>query len=564
MLDIALWTISLLLIAGASMFFFIRRGLRYMQFLQQDGYEGKRFLNWIRKKKTYDRRGSLVAFAGFILTAAFSFSLPLLVAVSACLSGLLIFRATQEEDPRTSGKVLLKLTERATRIFNTAQSFYALLLLLLGSLEFFFFKHHAIQVFWLTQLILIQSQPFILVVAKILLDPQEKAIQAEFADEARNIIQRVKPITIGITGSYGKTSTKVILSEILNSVAPTFSTPGSINSYMGMTREIRERMKDFHRFAVVEIGAHYLGSIKRMCLLTPPSAGIVTAIGEMHLERFGSLETLYKAKSELAQAIPPDGILVCNGDYETCRRMAKENQKRITLLYGVDKSKGKLDSYMYDLVTSEKGTSFKIDFNGQIFEGFTKLLSKPLLSNALGAFTMAMALGCAPEVALAAIRNVKTEKNRLEPVRTTIGALSSLSNGNQSKASTPILRLNDAFNSNPVGFSAALEVLSQLPKGRKILVTPGMIELAERQEQENTRVAKQAAAVCDMVIIVGETNRHALVNGLKDGGLPTNKYQVLPNMKDALQYLATDYCQENDIILIENDLPDLYESIPRF
>lgn len=284
----------------------------------------------------------------------------------------------------------------------------------------------------------------------------------------------------------------------------------------------------------------------------------------MHLERFGDLETLYQAKSELAQAIPADGILVCNGDYETCRRMAKENPKRITLLYGLDKSKGQLDAYMYDLVTTEKGTCFKIEFKGQTYDGFTKLLSKPLLSNALGAFTMAAALGCAPEVALAAIRNVKTEKNRLEPVRTTLGALAPLSNGNQDKAGVPILRLNDAFNSNPVGFAAALEVLSQLPKGRKILVTPGMVELGERQEQENARLAKQAASICDMVIVVGETNQSALVNGLKEGAMPTEKYQTRTSMKEALQYLATSYCQEDDVILIENDLPDLYESIPKF
>jgi UDP-N-acetylmuramoyl-tripeptide--D-alanyl-D-alanine ligase len=557
--------ISLLLICAASMFFFMKRGLRYMQYLQQEAYEGKRFLQWISKNSTFDTRGSLVALTGFILTMASSLiNSNFCLIVSALMSAVLIWRAAMEENPMTSGKILLRLTERATRIFHTAQSCYALLLLMFLALEFAFASRYSIQAFWLTQIVLIQLQPLILVLAKVLLDPQEQSIQSGFADEANKIIQRVKPITIGITGSYGKTSTKVILSEILNSVAPTFSTPGSINSYMGMTREIRERMKDFHRFAIVEIGAHYIGSIKRMCMLTPPSAGIVTAVGEMHLERFGSLENLYQAKSELARAIPDDGILVCNGDYETCRRMAKENPKRITLLYGLDKSKGPLDSCMYDMVTSDKGTSFTIELNGQTYRGFSKLLSKPLLSNALGAFTMAIALGCAPEAALAAIRNVKTEKNRLEPVRTTLGGLAPLSNGNRSKADTPILRLNDAFNSNPVGFSAALEVLSQLPKGRKILVTPGMVELGERQEQENTRLAKQAASVCDMVIVVGETNQNALVTGLKEASMPAEKYQTHSNMKDALQYLASNYCQADDVVLIENDLPDVYESIPKF
>jgi UDP-N-acetylmuramoyl-tripeptide--D-alanyl-D-alanine ligase len=564
MLEIASLAISLVLISIASMFFFMRRGLRYMQFLQQEGYEENRFLQWLLKHRAFDKRGSLVASTGLILTALFSISLPQMVITSAIVSAVLFYRGLREENPRTSGKVLLKLTERANRIFNTAQSCYGLLLLVLSSLEFLLFKRYAVPASWLTQLILIQLQPLILVLAKRLLDPQEKAVQSNFANEARSIIARVNPITIGITGSYGKTSTKVMLAEILNSVAPTFSTPGSINSYMGMTREIRERMKDFHRFAVIEIGAHYTGSIKRMCSLTPPSAAIITAVGEMHLERFGSLENLYKAKSELAQAVSADGILVCNGDYEKCRQMAKENPKRITLLYGLDQSKGNLDAYMYDIKASEKGSSFKIKFNDQVYDGFSKVLGKPLLSNALAAFTMTLALGCAPEVALAAIRNVKTEKNRLEPVRTTIGSLGNLSNGNQTKANASILRLNDAFNSNPVGFAAALEVMSQLPTGRKILVTPGMIELADRQEQENKNVAKQAASICDMVIVVGETNRSSIIAGLKEGGMPESKYKTKSSMKEALQYLASDFCQEGDVVLIENDLPDVYESIPKF
>lgn len=275
MLDVTLVILSLLLIFGASMFFFMRRGLRYMQYLQQEGYEGRRFLQWIGKNKTYDRRGSLIALCALILTTAFSFKLSFLITTSALMSTLLVYRATKEENPKTTGKVLLKLTERATRIFNTAQSCYALLLLVFASLEFFLLQKHAIQAFWLSQIVLMQLQPLILVLAKVLLDPEEQAIQSGFAEEARTVVQRVKPITIGITGSYGKTSTKVILSEILNSIAPTFSTPGSINSYMGMTREIRERMKDFHRFAVVEIGAYYSGSIKRMCSLTPPSASLL-------------------------------------------------------------------------------------------------------------------------------------------------------------------------------------------------------------------------------------------------------------------------------------------------
>ncbi|MEZ4536306.1 MAG: Mur ligase family protein [Cyanobacteriota/Melainabacteria group bacterium] len=126
----------------------------------------------------------------------------------------------------------------------------------------------------------------------------EKSLQENFANQARAVLKDIDPTVIGITGSYGKTSTKILLKDIIGAVYPTFSTPGSVNTYMGVTRKIREEMKPEHKFAVIEMGAYYEGSIKRMCSLTPPRCGIVTTVGLAHLERFGSQETIYRAKSE--------------------------------------------------------------------------------------------------------------------------------------------------------------------------------------------------------------------------------------------------------------------------
>jgi len=415
---------------------------------------------------------------------------------------------------------------------------------------------------WFIQVLLFQIQPVILIVAKVLLDREEEEIQKRFAIEANQLLNKVNPIVIGITGSYGKTSSKVILSDILSSVSPTFTTPRSINSYMGVTREIRDRLQSRHKFAVIEMGAYQLGSIKKMCSLTPPKVGLITAVGEMHLERYGTVENVFKAKSELAQALPADGILVANGDYEFCRRMAQENPKKTTLLYGLNKDAGSLDAYLYDAHSSDVGTAFKIRYGDKVYEGFTKLLGKPMLSNILGCFTVAVALGVAPEVALAAIRNVKTEANRLEPVKTNLQGLAPFTNGGKPNAN--IMRLNDAFNSNPVGFKSALAVLGELPGKRKILVTPGMVELGERQVSENEMAGKEAATICDYVVVVGETNKTALSKGLADGGLKDEKIKFEPNMKEALSYLAAQYCADGDIVLIENDLPDIYESVPVF
>jgi len=556
--------VGIALAALGNIGFFEKRGMRYLQFFQQQEYEGKRFIDWIFEKHAYDKKGTSLTLFCAGLSAVFlavDSRGTFLTGVFSCLA--LLRLARQEEDPTGSGKITLKMTERARRIFRLAMWLYVAAVALAAVASYYFAEIYKLPIFLAVSVLLIQCQPLFLVLANQILSGKEKELQENFANEARSIIRSVKPRIVGITGSFGKTSTKVILADILSSVGPTFSTPRSINSYMGMTREIRERMRTGHRFAVVEMGAYYIGSIRRMCTLTPPDAAIITAIGGMHLERFGSPENVFKAKSELAQAVPADGILVVNGDNDYCRRVAKDNPKRITRIYGLDPSNGHLDAYMHDIEATADGTSFIIDFEGRSYRGFTKLLGKPMLGNILASFTMAVSLGLNPDLVIAAIRHVKTESNRLEPVKTTPASFIANANGKAIRQGR-VLRLNDAYNSNPVGFAAALEVLSQQKNGRRVLVTPGMVELGEKQFDENKKAAQLAAEVCDMVAIVGSTNRQALLDGLSQGGMPEEKIKKFDKMSEAFSFLGHDYCQDGDTVLIENDLPDLYETVPVF
>lgn len=556
--------VGVALAAVGNIGFYEKRGMRYLQFFQQQEYEGKRFIDWIIEKRAFDKKATLVTVFCAALSAFF-LSVDdrgtFLTGVFSCMA--LLRLARKEEDPTGTGKITLKMTERARRIFRLSMWLYVAAVLLVSLVILATGGTYRLPIFLGVSVLLIQAQPLFLVLANQILSRNEKELQENFANEAREIIKSVKPTIVGITGSYGKTSTKVILADILSSVGPTFSTPRSINSYMGMTREIRERMRPGHRFAVVEMGAYYIGSIKRMCTLTPPNAAIVTAIGGMHLERFGSHENVFKAKSELAQAVPADGILVVNGDSEYCRRVAKENPKRITKLYGLEKESGPLDAYMHSIEATADGTHFIIDFEGNSYKGFTKLLGKPMLGNILASFTMAVSLGLNPDLVIAAIRHVKTESNRLEPVKTTAASFV-VAGSSKPIRQGKVLRLNDAYNSNPVGFAAALEVLSQQRTGRRVLVTPGMVELGEKQFEENKKAAQLAATVCDMVAIVGNTNRQALLDGLSQGGMADEKIKKFDKMSEAFSFLGHDYCQDGDTVLIENDLPDLYETVPVF
>lgn len=544
-----LTTICLTLISAAIIIFFNRRGLRYLRYFQQEEYNSTRFKNWFLEKRTFDTKGTSIALVAAALSKLAA-GVDMTICVGICLVATIaiISIGFQEEDPRKVGKIKLKMTDRATAIYNLALALHTIFVVIALRGAYALGAGDNIYIYWLIAVALIQSTPIWISIANAILWPNELKKQQAFLQEAKDILADYQPYTIGITGSYGKTSTKAILGGILEAIEPTFWTPGSINTEMGITRQIRENLKEQQQLAIVEMGAYQIGSIAKLCRLTPPNAGLVTAVGIMHLERFGGAENIYKAKCELAQAIPADGLLVCNGDNPGARQMAIEYPKATTLLYGLEPENGHLDCWMTDIDASINGTTFTIHWQDKAYPGFTKLLGVPMLSNLVGAFTMACALGKDPDYVIAAIYNVEPASYRLNLRKNGDGFI-----------------LDDSYNSNPVGFASALEVLEVLDGGRKILMTPGMVELGDVQVAENRQVALKAASICDLVIVIGDTNKEALKAGLADGGLPAEKLMEFSNRDAALAYItSTEHRQAKDLILIENDLPDLYEAIAKF
>ena len=544
-----LTTICLTIISAATILFFTRRGRRYLRYFQQEEYNSTRFKAWFLEKRTFDTKGTLVAIAAAALSR-FATGGDMVICVIICLlaAAVLVFIGFQEEDPRKVGKIKLNMTDRATAIYNLALGLNAIATILIITATYALGAGDSIYIYWLVAVGVIQSAPIWIAIANGILWPNELQKQQAFLQEAKDILADYQPYTIGITGSYGKTSTKAILGSILEAIEPTFWTPGSINTEMGITRQIRENLKPQQQLAIIEMGAYQIGSIAKLCRFTPPQAGLVTAVGVMHLERFGGAENIYKAKCELAQAIPADGLLVCNGDNPGARQMATDYPKATTLLYGLEPELGHLDCWMSDIQASMDGTTFTIHWQDKEYPGFTKLLGVPMLSNLVGAFTMACALGKDPDYVIATIYNLEPANSRLNLRKNGDGFI-----------------LDDSYNSNPIGFASALEVLEVLEGGRKILMTPGMVELGEIQAAENRQVALKAASICDLALVIGDTNKEALKAGLLEGGLALEQLMEFPNRDLALAYLTSpEHRQPKDMILIENDLPDLYESIARF
>jgi len=290
---------------------------------------------------------------------------------------------------------------------------------------------------------------------------------------------------------------------------------------------------------VVEMGAFKTGSIRRLCQLTPPTAALITAVGDMHLERFGSLDEIVRAKGELAEALPDGGVLVVNADSPGALKIARNASRCRVLLYG-ETSVETLATRVERIQFSKKGTTFVLRTATTEYECFTPLLGRPIIMNLAGAFTLATALGVDPAVAIASLRTLKPVSNRLEVVE-----------------DAGVIWVRDAYNSNQFGFRAALEVAAALPVTRRVLVTPGVIELGPQQFDVNRALSREASAVCDHTVVVAPTNREAFVAGHRDAGREPRLVTVA-NRTEAFAWIKA-HIAEGDLVILENDLPDLYE-----
>jgi UDP-N-acetylmuramoyl-tripeptide--D-alanyl-D-alanine ligase len=387
--------------------------------------------------------------------------------------------------------------------------------------------------------IVFAAAPLFLIAANGCLMPYERAVQAGYEAEAVDRVKSTRPFIIGITGSYGKSSAKAMLAHILQFKGPTLAASGSINTLMGVTRHLREELVHGHQFMVVEMGAFARGSISRLCQLTPPSAGLITAVGDMHLERFGSLDEIVRAKSELAQAVPPGGLIVVNADSPGALRIAKSARDRCVLLYG-ETSTEDLDTRLEQVNFSRAGSTFVLRTRDRAWSCATPLVGRPILLNLTGAFTLASAIGVDPAIIVSAMRTLKPVSNRLEVVE-----------------ERGVTWIRDAYNSNQFGFRAALEVAAAMPAKRRFLATPGVIELGSDQFEVNRALSKEAAERCDRTLVVAATNREAFVAGHRDAGREDRLVPVA-GRAEAFRWL-NENLQDQDVVILENDLPDLYD-----
>ncbi len=512
-----------LLVYGAYAFFAARRIMTYLHIYQQEEYDSSRFLRWIAANNAFDK----------ILSGAIVLVFVLWLAVPSLASQVLLFTsfaaiAWMEKDPRRDSKKKLVMTARARRIFLIAFA----IALLMGTWWFI----APVPLLWLAP---IQMIPFFIMLANEILRPFENAVQKKFWNEAHTKLQTIKPTVIGITGSYGKTSVKHILGHILKTSAPTLVTPGSVNTPMGITRIIREQMEDNCKYFVVEMGAYGPGSIARLCRLAPPDMAVITAIGHAHYERFRSLDTVAQAKFELAEAVIAKKGLIVVQDKVLENPYALNFKQQHAANFIVCGTVG--DLHIHSMDQTEQGLDVEITWQQQPYRLQVPLFGLHHALNAAIAFATAAALGIAPEHIIAALHSVPQITHRLEVKR-------------QGDGTTLI---DDAFNSNPEGFRAALDLLGTLQGSRKILVTPGMVELGEAHTEAHDKAGARAGEVCDVAVVVQGRRIPSFLGGFRRTG-ETKKLVEVESFAQASAWLDRNRAS-GDIILLENDLPDIYE-----
>ncbi|MEJ2116748.1 MAG: Mur ligase family protein, partial [Alphaproteobacteria bacterium] len=316
-----------LLLLAAFAAFAARRILVYLHLYQQEEYDNARFWRWLQDNNGFDRKATGLLLISGTLELLMQGQWAGLYGAPLIATGGLLYYANKEHNPLKDAKKKLALTARAKRILGIAGGLLAVLALVLVLVGLPVF-------FWVLP---VHAIPLSLMAANLILQPYENRVQQGFWDEAHAKLLRLAPTVVGITGSYGKTSVKHILGHVLGAQGTTLITPGSVNTPMGITRIIRERLTAAHRYFVAEMGAYGPGSIERLCRLAPPEIAVVTAVGAAHYERFQSLDTVAAAKFELVDAVlaKPNGFAIIASqvlDFASAREKVESARERFIVV----------------------------------------------------------------------------------------------------------------------------------------------------------------------------------------------------------------------------------------
>lgn len=504
--------------------------LKHVHIIQLNSYNLDQEILWLKKNKS-KFLFNIVLLVSSVLFYKLNLTIFLMLVIISML-GLLI-----ENFPRKQKKALA-FTKRIDRLI-----FICVVLFVP-----FFIPAFKAKDFYVTFYIVLATaiSPLLVFLGFVISLPIENAFRKKFMNEAKEVIDKNENIkVVGITGSFGKTSVKYYLDAILKAKYNVCKTPESFNTPMGATLTIKNELRNFDDYFICEMGARRLFDIKEICDIVSPSSCIITDVGNMHLDTFKSIENVRKGKFELLDSViesKKDGkIAVLNGDNELITKSIKEYKESGKLkgtnvfTYG---SSDICDFKILDVKTSVDGSTFKVIYDGKTYTFSTQLLGIHNIKNLTAAIAFSLLSGVNISDIVKEVAKIEAVDHRLK-----IKMLDGES-----------VIIDDAYNSNPTGARVSADVLSNFDGYIKIMITPGMVELGDKQDKENEEFAKYASSKIDYALVVGKTNRAALKKGFS--GL-YDKLIEFDKFEEAFNYAILNISGKK-AILFENDLSDNY------
>jgi UDP-N-acetylmuramoyl-tripeptide--D-alanyl-D-alanine ligase len=356
--------------------------------------------------------------------------------------------------------------------------------------------------------------------------PLERRLSGAFVERAARRLRGAAATVVAITGSYGKTSTKEYARHLAAGTRHVVASPASFNNRLGLARAINEGLDPGVEVFIAEMGTYGPGEIADLCRWIPPDVSVITAVGPVHLERFGSIEAIARAKAEILEGA---GTVVANWDDRLVRSAVE----------------GRPGPRLVRCSAASRDVEVSVLPEGEVL--VVRLGAEEvgrLTPGGVFPMNVACAVGIAHALGVPAARIGERLNGLPRPPH----------RGVEGRTEGGVLVIDDTYNSNPAGARAAVERLAASVAGRTALVTPGMVELGRRQAEENRELAAFAAARLSDILVVGRTNRRALLAGARSGRAHA---RAVAHRPEAVAWAVANL-GGGDGVLYENDLPDHY------
>lgn len=373
--------------------------------------------------------------------------------------------------------------------------------------------------------------------------PIVNKIKRKEIEKAKSLLEKFNPIVIGVTGSYGKTTTKDFIGHLLSKKYKTEKNIGSQNTEFGIIRNIINNVKRNTEYLVLEIGAYKKGEIKSISDIVKPQIGVITGIEGQHLELFGSMNAIKTAKYELIKALPKNGTAIFNVSNKYCSELMKKTQRERRdlkvlsyLITNSKKFKNSADITAKMINDDTGGVNFEIRYMGKRRHFFAPINGEHFVENILAAILIAKQLGLNWKEIEEAVDDLSLPEDTMNVFL--------MKNGN--------IVVNDTFNSTPTGFNAALGYLEKVKSKNKVVIMTGIIELGNESDSVHESLGQRMAKSVNLILLRNKQFESAIKKGL---GEKSNRLILIDDIAQLIKRTDEILNLPNTVILLEGKLP---------